>query len=290
MNRARFAFLLVFIVLLTFTLACSLVARPTATPLPDDATVGPASTVEPPMPTATALPPTAVVPPANTTPFHYNGIEFDYPNALAGSLEAQTVEEISGGDVAPWEIGPEYRQVAFQGYVLPDTFHVPQMLVYPVERFIELNSAVGDVVDDLRAVLANPAAAYESLPLLPPWNAAQLIHVQVQAIQFKNGSGIRYLTQYAQSASPINNRDLFYTFQGLTNDGQYYISLVLPVSHPSLPATFEEFMAGKDYNAFAGEYVSYLSQVTIDLNALAPESFTPSLPDLDAMLATLSVR
>ncbi len=49
-------------------------------------------------------------------------------------------------------------------------------------------------------------------------------------------------------------------------------------------------MAGTDYNAFAGEYVSYLSQVTMDLNALAPESFTPSLPDLDAMLATLSVR
>jgi hypothetical protein len=29
----------------------------------------------------------------------------------------------------------------------------------------------------------------------------------------------------------------FYTFQGLTSDGNYYIAAVLPVTHPDLPDT-----------------------------------------------------
>ncbi|MEO8354588.1 MAG: hypothetical protein ABI621_01610 [Chloroflexota bacterium] len=45
-------------------------------------------------------------------------------------------------------------------------------------------------------------------------------HPLMQVINFQNGRGIRFLTQYAQYPAPINNHELFYHFQGLTNDGK----------------------------------------------------------------------
>ena len=53
---------------------------------------------------------------------------------------------------------------------------------------------------------------------------------------FVSGIGVRFLTEYAQYFVPVNNHDLFYTYQGLTNDGQYWISVILPINHPDLPA------------------------------------------------------
>ena len=62
------------------------------------------------------------------------------------------------------------------------------------------------------------------------------MHVQVQYLDFKSGTGVRFLTQFNNGMAPVNNHDLIYTFQGLTSDGKYYIAAVLPVTHPDLPA------------------------------------------------------
>lgn len=45
-----------------------------------------------------------------------------------------------------------------------------------------------------------------------------------------DGGGIRYLTQFGQAAGLITNPELFYTFQGLTDDGAYYVAAVFPVA------------------------------------------------------------
>ena len=46
------------------------------------------------------------------------------------------------------------------------------------------------------------------------------MHSQVQYLDFKNGTGVRYLTQFDQGILPINNYELVYTYQGLTSDGK----------------------------------------------------------------------
>ncbi|MGA2112392.1 MAG: hypothetical protein ABSG98_09645 [Anaerolineales bacterium] len=68
------------------------------------------------------------------------------------------------------------------------------------------------------------------LPFLPLENAAPLLHAQASFLAFRNGTGVRHLTQYAQVYVLINNPWLIYTFRGLTRAGKYYGSAILAVS------------------------------------------------------------
>jgi hypothetical protein len=71
---------------------------------------------------------------------------------------------------------------------------------------------------------------------VPLYNANQDFHAQEKFLSFKNGTGIRFVTQYDQAPLPINNTSMFYTFQGLTTDGEYYVSVNMPVNLDYLPA------------------------------------------------------
>jgi hypothetical protein len=124
------------------------------------------------------------------------------------------------------------------------------------------------------------------LPFLPIWNAAQIMQAHMRYIDFQNGSGVRYLAQYGQAAWPINNKDIFYTFQGLTHDGQTYISAIFPVSNPILPEAESVVVDDAFYNNFE----SYVQDIETQLDAQPDSSFTPSLSLLDQLIHTLVIH
>jgi hypothetical protein len=134
----------------------------------------------------------------------------------------------------------------------------------------------------------------ENLPFLPTFNAAQVFHSNEQVQKFQNGTGIRFLTQYAQAPYPVNNNSLFYTFQGLTNDGAYYISAILPINaaflspdgnpNTPLPADGVPF----DWNNFEN-IPAHFELVKQKLNATDPNAFTPSLTNLDTMIQSVRI-
>jgi hypothetical protein len=108
-------------------------------------------------------------------------------------------------------------------------------------------------------------------------------------LDFKNGQGVRFLTQFDQAYLPINNDELFYTYQGLTSDGKYYVAAVLPVNAADLPAdgtVTDELKAGD----FGANFMLYLEQVVKQLESQPATSFTPDLGKLDAMMASLEVK
>lgn len=122
------------------------------------------------------------------------------------------------------EIGPAYNKYLIQGYALSDTFHKPVIFVYPVDEYVQMVADVGNFVEELKSIINSPSQPMpENLPFLPAFNAGQVFHSNEQVIKFQNGTGVR-LTQYAQAPYPVNNESLFYTFQGLTSDGAYYVS------------------------------------------------------------------
>jgi hypothetical protein len=82
---------------------------------------------------------------------------------------------------------------------------------------------------------------------------------------------------------------MFYTFQGITLDGQYIISIILPVSHPSLPADNSE-VPGGDLEAFANTFPAYIQEIERYLGEASPSSFTPSLDMLDTLVHSLTVQ
>jgi hypothetical protein len=101
------------------------------------------------------------------------------------------------------------------------------------------------------------------------------------------------VTQYAQAFYPINNHDLFYHFEGLTSDGQYYIIAILPINAPSLAAddNLDSPLPadGIPFDFNSSDPGAYFEAITQKLNTTAPEAFTPSLTALDALINSLKI-
>lgn len=127
--------------------------------------------------------------------------------------------------------------------------------------------------------------ALNSLPFLPFFNAQSMMHTRGEYFSFRNGSGIRYLTQFGQAAGPIHNRELLYTFQGLTDDGAYYVAAVFPVAQADLPAD----IASAD-TSFPDGFEAYIQGMKAALAAADPASFTPNLETLDGMVTTITLQ
>jgi hypothetical protein len=238
--------------------------------------------VQPAATTLPAQPPAATQPPATSS----GEITLD----LSGVAQDQTVETIAAvpasADAPWWAAMPEYRRVTLQGYPVTSHLLQPQIFVYPVADLAAYNEVAGQVAADLQAQLQTRQPV-DHLPFLPAFNAAQVMHVQDTYLDFQNGSGVRFLTQYDQGVLPINNYELIYTFQGLTSDGQYYIAAVLPVTHPELPATdqvsTQQIAELSDFPAYRMKIVSWLEQQP-------SSSFTPDLAKLDTLIQSIAVK
>ena len=221
----------------------------------------------------------------------YQGVRFLYNRTIAAGAAGETLAAEEYVD----DIIPEHVGFSFDGYALSGTFHEPRIHIYPVSAFAANSERAAAQVDSLRGLLDSgqlpaPGGGFsgEGLPVLPLFNAAQVMHTQVAFVDFQGGRGVRFLTEYAQYAAPINNTDLFYTFQGLTDDGQYYVAAILPVAHPALPADASQ-VPGSDAEAFADNYDTYANDMALQLAGYGAAEFTPGLALLDAMMASLKV-
>jgi hypothetical protein len=176
--------------------------------------------------------PEPTVPPAPPT---CSGATFDAALVAAGATPSVVPAE--GGDPDPWPAVPEHVLYSFQGYPLAGTFHDPAIHVFSVAEYTAVADFVPERVTALQQLLlTQPADPAQGIPFLPAWNAAQMFHAVVGYINFQNGSGVRFLTQYGQAYWAVNNHDMFYAFSGLTSGGECWISGVLPISNPVLPA------------------------------------------------------
>lgn len=251
----------------------------------------------PPAPTQAVLPlpsPTTAAPTNTPQPSAYfNGITFTYDPSLSKGVSAQTIEASApASDQMPFfAVNPKEDQFNFQGYPITQNLP-PQILVFSVSEYEKLISdpVLNKQIDDLKKLLADrPADSSGELPFLPIMNAGQLMHAQLKYIKFQNGTGIRYLAEYGQNFAPLSNTLLFYTFQGITSDGAYYISATLPVNHAKLPGDDGELQLTKDFQKFSDNFPSYVVDIQNKLNAEQASSFTPSLDTLDAMIISLKV-
>jgi len=185
---------------------------------------------------------------------------------------------------------PEHYLFELQGYTLPLPWIQPQILVYPIREYAAVNPPAGEVAAKLDAALRVVEASRDSLPFLPMWNAGQVFHARTELLSFQNGKGLRYLTCYAQAMVPIDEKCLFYTFQGLTQDGLYYVAAVLPVDLPELHTTEMTSLweaLTRDYDPT--RYQGYLEKIVQTLEIAEGRAFSPDLKQLDALFASLRV-
>lgn len=268
------------------------------------ATLAPTTETPPPATaTATAIPaPTETLPPS-ATPIpvaSFNGVQVAVDAALASGVSGH-VEPASDAtsDIDPWAAHPAYTELELLDYDSQNTYFQPHIAVYPVAGLEAVSPQAAQVIQRLQELLAaRPAEPEGAIPLLPIFNAAQMLRAQVQYVDFQNGTGVRFLTQYDQAYLPINNHELFYTFQGLTADGAYYVSAILPVAASFLPedenpetAPPEGGLAFPAFTAsdFEAQALAYLQAMTQKLDEAPGGEFTPDPAALDALIRSLQV-
>jgi hypothetical protein len=227
---------------------------------------------------------TSEPPPPPEANFTYQGVSFYFSDLLAENVTAGTIPG-NYDENAPWWSTPEHREYIFNNWVLSDTFHTPTIRVYPVAEFRAINQNVSDGLDVLMATLQTQPSDGADLEVVDLFNAGQLFQSQTKYLKFQNGYGARWLSQYGQAYFPIGWPNLFYTYQGFTDDGKYYISIIFPLNHPSLPHPDNVTLD----DAFAENFINYSNEIGAQLNAETDASFVPSLVLLDQLVASLLV-
>jgi len=219
----------------------------------------------------------------------YEGIGFSFGPNIAQNVTPATLQgQNLGEESMPSETYPTHFQFTFDSYAVGEHFHTPKILIYPVADYQAISPYAADIIDNLKQTLITQPGGgpISDLPFLPMWNAAQIFSARVSYFDFQNGSGVRYLTMYGQALWPVNNQSLFYTYQGITNDNRYYICAVLPITHTGLP--FEGQV--DDFIAFDENWDSYIADTLAWLESQAPNSFFPSMEQLDAMMASFEIN
>ncbi|HUI90147.1 MAG TPA: hypothetical protein VLX61_15620 [Anaerolineales bacterium] len=288
--NSRTAFrITVFLASIAIVMACSFSA-PGAAPSESDVATVVASTLQ------------AHVAATNFNNVTYGNVSLSIPEGLATNALTGTVPALTDSQQwSPWAVAPEHIEILLDNYSQLSFYQHPQILIYPAQDFSSMSDQVKENIRRLQGIANRsiPLAA-ENMPGIPFFNAGQAIAAQMQTISFKDGVGVRLVTQYANGIAPINNSALFYHFQGLTGDGKYYIIATLPTSADFLPADETKYTIDSpgilDFpgyyksNPTGDDFKAYFQAVADKLNATSPANFKPSLPTLDALIQSISVN
>jgi hypothetical protein len=248
----------------------------------------------PSLPTATLQPPVSA-----ETVVEYRPLTVIIPQSIANGASGFEIPAVDSEDAAWWQKAPAHLQVSLGDYyILQGKTHQPAIYVYPAAAYAEMVPAAFESIHRLNNYLYDPnnVPALDQLPGVPFLNAQILFAAHIQPLAFQNGRGIRYITEYAQYAAPVNNSDLFYNFIGLTGDGEYFIVAIFPLTSPVLAETSDAGaplpaggIAYPDLADPSANMAAYTIAITDLLNVQPPESFTPGLAELDVLIQSMRI-
>jgi hypothetical protein len=227
-------------------------------------------------------------------PFSYENISFVIPSGLTRAVNPEAVPAVAENSGAPWEVAPAHLKFSFVEYQLQGKFHEPAIYVYPADDYAKVNSNAGLQIESIKRIRAGSPILRETMPRIPWFNADLLIVANTKLIPFQNGRGVRTLTEYSQYDAPINNHELIYHFQGLTDDDKYYVFAILPITAPVLAEDEKPESpvpaGGIPIPTSVGQKDVYYFSVSEKLNSLSPDSFTPALNALDTLIQSILVK
>jgi len=152
----------------------------------------------------------------------------------------------------------------------------------------------------LQTLLKKRPTSFPLDPSLPlNWGGARTNFVTAaRYLKFNSGrgTGLRYLAYISQGPAPILADSLLYSFQGLTDDGRYYVMAKFPILASVLPGKQEDAsdfwtaIQNRDDTATAKWLVPYYTRVIAQLTAAPPSSFTPRLDQIDALMQSIIVH
>jgi len=237
----------------------------------------------------------------------FKGISFSYPYPLAEEVAAQNIPAFVDPAGFMYDDIPEHVRFDFSNpYTAREPFAVfqpgwvpwlkpqnpespeirPQIFIFPTIEYADINRLAGERIEALKILLDdNALPSGGELPVLPTFNSAQDLRGQVASLEFQGGRGLRFIARYSQEAAPVVNPVVFYTFQGLTDDGSLYVAAFFPLYVQILPDQIQV----EDWDAFNQGYQDYLADITSKLEMLDPYDFEPDLETLDALIRSMTI-
>jgi hypothetical protein len=276
MKRSKIIFPVLVLVFSLPMVGCNL--PKSKTDIPPAPTVAQAQPTTPPEPIAT---------PVSGIPISYNNFTFTIPLELNASASPSTNTDVEFPYINP-SGGPMAEHVVFQITNYP-VQGVAKIMVFKTSDYAAYGEPTQNAVT---ALLGNQEATQ---PL--PHALAQDFYAQAKTVSFKNGHGVRYLTQILTNFAPIDNQDLFYYYQGVTTDGAYFVSALFHVNAPFLVAdgkidslTPADGIPFKFDGSGDQDFSKYLTQITQKLNETPPEKFAVPLAVLDQMIESIKIE
>ena len=239
------------------------------------------------------------------TAVDFKRVSFRYDRSVFGNVTSRTVaaQPLEQSGDKPDGVGPEHVHFTFD-YGRPD--NDTYLSVYPLNEFPKVyavNEALAKLMEQkikgLKEVLKDPLYRHlGEIPHLPFRDATDNFYVRVRPFNFLNGKGILFVTHWTHGAALVSNRNLVYRFEGITDDGKYYVTAETPVTVGFLPYEppyrFEGFTYEHLFEAYRRQeakrrYDNYLKSITDRLKKLEPGEFFPNLTKFESIIASLKV-
>lgn len=239
--------------------------------------------------------------------FTFEGISFSYPSSLAEEATGKKIPAYADPsgfmynnlpDHVRFDLSNPYTaREPFAGFLpgwVPWLSHQnlenpgiqPQIFIIPTREYAEINPLAGERIETLKILLAdNGLPTKGELPVLPIFNSSLDLRGQVNSVAFQEGRGLRFIARYSQEATPVVNPSVFYTFQGLTDDGSMYVAAFFPLYVPILPDQIHV----EDWDAFNRGYQDYIADISSKLEKLAPDDFKPNLEIFDNLIRSMTI-
>jgi len=253
-----------------------------------------------PVPTLEAANPGSCSAPLTLTPgaggrITYKGISFVLDPALVGSVDVQECPAVPFNE----QLEPGAAHPAYIGFRFPTgrqrIDYQPELRVYTIAGDMRSYLYPLNVLEDLRQVVGQqpePVTWFEAAPL----------HVHRSYLPFADGKGVRGVVEYAQDIFFFTNNGLLYEYDGLVDDGRYYVNLRYPVAVPFLmdiehsdPSTNVNPQAipvpewDGDYNQMGKIIGAYNQEAVRRFDQMADGDFAPSLQLLDALVGSIEI-
>jgi hypothetical protein len=157
----------------------------------------------------------------------YNGISFSIDETLSYGMAARICPATTWDPQVWIEAHPPYTEFFFQTYSRQNVDVQPSIRVYDVTGDLQNYPYPLGAPDELKATL-------EQRPKPITWFDGAALHTREAYLNFANGAGVRGLVQRLQDIFFYTNNGLSYEFQGLTQDGRYFVIVRYPVNVPFL--------------------------------------------------------
>ncbi len=194
---------------------------------------------------------------------------------------------------------PTRVQYTFDRDTLP-SYYDPlrrQLLILPIEEYRALyagrpdeQAAFDKIVQDMKSLLTTrPATVTGEIPYLPQLGASQALKTKLGYLDFEGGACARYIAAYKQDASPFTDAETFYTCQGLSDDGKYWVSFTHPIASTALPSN-DQRVTPATLKEVETDYAGYVARTEAAIDRLSARSFRPFLSRLDTVVKSLTIE